>query len=347
MSNTTLASNMRALLHNQKTHSLSIDTVPLPKPSPTQYLVKSHAVTLTTGELLWPRPEDLTISTPGCEFVATVVQSPSSTAKFQPGDKVYGRVQYPQPGGAREYTLSDDDELALRPKNLSINEAATMPMSALTAWQALFEQFKLTPPSTSTSNGDTLSGFQSNGAKQQRILITNASGGVGIWAVQLAKLANLHVTATTGTQNIDFVRSLGADEIIDYRTTNIQTWAEENPQARNVDFVFDCTGLSSLAQAWHAVKPGGQVLTIVPSADMQWKFDLETPEGVDESIKGRFFIMHMSGEQLGEITRLAEMGKVKAIVDSVYKLEEFEKAFDRLRGGKTRGKVVLRVDDDE
>jgi NADPH:quinone reductase-like Zn-dependent oxidoreductase len=310
---------------------------------PTQYLVKTYAVALTNGELLWPRPEELTTSTPGVEFVARVVASPSSTAKFQPGDEVYGRVQYPNPGAAREYTLSDDAELALRPKNISVAEAATIPVSALTAWQALFEQFNLPPPSSSSNATPPAA----TGTAQRRILITNASGGVGIWAVQLAKLIGLYVIGTTGTQNVDFVRSLGADEVLDYRETNIRSWATEGGVAahsRKVDLLFDCIGGASLEQAWHAVKPHGQVLSIVPPADMQWKWDLERPEGVDGSVDGRFFVMHPSGEQLGNITRLVELGKVRPVVDSVYGLDEFEEAFDRLKGGRTRGKVVLRVD---
>ncbi|OQU98137.1 hypothetical protein CLAIMM_03962 [Cladophialophora immunda] len=339
MSASRLPSTMRALLHNQKKQTLAIASTPLPSPSSTQYLVKPHAAALTAGELLWPRPEELTISTPGVEFVAQVVESPSSSSKFKPGDEVYGRVTYPQAGAAREYSISDDSELALRPKNLSINEAATMPVGALTAWQALFEQFELAPPASDSARAHT--------GQQQRILITNASGGVGIWAVQLAKLINLYVVGTTGPNNLDFVRSLGADEVLDYRTTNIRSWAEEDPAARKVDFVFDCIGLSSLEQAWHAVKQGGQVLTIVPPADMQWKFVLDRPEGVDESVTGKFFVMHPSGEQLGKITELAEQGKVRAVVDSVFKLDEFEKAFERLGSGRTRGKVVLRLDDEE
>ncbi|EXJ70811.1 uncharacterized protein A1O5_05801 [Cladophialophora psammophila CBS 110553] len=339
MAATRLPSTMRALLHDQKKHTLTIASTPLPTPSSTQYLIQPHAVALTAGELLWPRPEELTVSTPGVEFVARVVTSPSSSSKFKPGDEVYGRVTYPQAGGAREYSVSDDTELALRPKNLSINEATTMPVSALTAWQALFEQFKLPPPSLATVKPPI--------QQRQRILITNASGGVGIWAVQLAKLIGLYVIGTTGPNNLDFVCSLGADEVLDYRTTNIRSWAEQDPAKRKVDLVFDCIGLSSLEQAWHAVKQGGQVLSIVPPADMQWKFVLDRPEGVDESVNGKFFVMHPSGEQLAKITELAEEGKVRAVVDSVFKFEDFEQAFERLGSGRTRGKVVLRIDEEE
>ncbi|KAK5191990.1 hypothetical protein LTR99_006667 [Exophiala xenobiotica] len=335
MSTITLPTTMRALLHDQSDQTLSLASVPLPKPSATQYLVKIHAVGLTRGELLWPRPKDLTISTPGVEFAARVVASPSFSSKFRPGDEVYGRVTFPQPGAAREYSVSDDEELALRPTTISVAEAAAMPVSALTAWQALFEQFGLPPPTGTASQTPSL-----------RILITAASGSVGIWAIQLAKLIGAYVVGTCGTANIDLVRSLGADEVLDYKTTNIKAWAEED-HSRKVDLVFDCAGGKSLEQAWHAVKEGGQVLTIAPPADMQWKFVLDRPESVSESVSGRFFVMHPSGEQLSLVTELAEQGKVKTLVDSVWKLDEYEQAFERFGSGEARGKVVIKVDDEE
>lgn len=338
MASTKIPTTIRALLHNLKDQTLTLGSISTPSPSATQYLVKPHAVALTAGELSWPRPEELNLSSPGVEFVARVVTSPSPSSKFQPGDQVYARVTYPNCGAARAYTLTSDDEIALRPKNISISEAATIPVSALTAWQALFDQFKLDPPtpsSTKSSNKDT------------RILITAASGNVGLWATQLAKLAGLHVVATAGPRNLDFVKDLGADQVLDYTQTNIRTWVEQDPGNRKVDLVLDCAGRSSLEQAWFAVKEGGQVLTIVPPADMQWKWVLDQPEGVSETVSGRFFIMNPSGEQLGLITALVEADKVKPLVDSVWKFEEYQHAFDRLASGKTTGKVVLRVDDEE
>ncbi|RVX75841.1 hypothetical protein B0A52_00198 [Exophiala mesophila] len=337
MASTQIPTAMRALLHDLKRQTLSVGSIPTPSPSSTQYLVKSHAVGLTVGELSWPRPDQFIVSSPGVEFVATVVTSPSASSTFQPGDEVYARVTYPHSGAARAYTLTSDDEIALRPKNISITEAATIPVSALTAWQVLFGQFELDPPTPSSTKSS---------AKDIRILITAASGSVGIWATQLAKLAGLHVIATAGTRNLDFVKSLGADEVLDYSQTNIQAWIEEDPERRKVDLVFDCIGRSALEQAWHAVKEGGKILTIVPPADMQWKWVLDRPKGVSETISGEFFVMHPSGEQLGLITALVEANKVKPLVDSVWKFDEYQQAFDRLASGKTTGKVVLRVDDE-
>lgn len=334
----TSPTTMRAVLHNQKTQTLSFGSFPLPKPSATQYLVKTSAVGLTAGELEWTRPEHLIVSSPGVEFVGRVLTSPSPSSKFQPGDEVYGRVTYPQPGAAREYTVSDDTELALRPKNLSNCEVATIPVGALTAWQAFFEKFQLAPPVTDSA--------VSYNNSQLRILITNASGGTGIWAVQLAKLIGAYVVGTCGPANIEFVRGLGADEVLDYHTTDIKAWAAEALD-RKFDLVLDCAGGASLAQAWHALKEDGQLLSIVPPADMKWKWVLERPEGVSDSVSGRFFIMHTSGEQLAKITELAEQGRVKPVVDSVWALDEYQEAFERLASGHTRGKVVLNLDADQ
>lgn len=338
MSTHSLPSTMRSLLHDQQTQTLRLASVPLPEPSATQYLIKPHAVGLTTGELEWPRPEELRISNPGVEVVARVVTAPSPTSPFQPGDQVYGRVTYPQAGGAREFAVASDEELGLRPTSVSIAEAAAMPVGALTAWQALFEQFKLPPPDTDST--------QTKPQTQLRILITAASGGTGIWAVQLAKLVGAHVVATCGPSNVDFVRGLGADDVLDYRTTSIQTWVHEDP-SRKVDLVLDCAGTTALEQAWHAAKDGGHVLTIVPPADMVWKWVLDRPDGVSASVSGTFFIMHPSGEQLARIAQLADQGRVRAVVDSVWHFNDYQKAFDRLATGHTRGKVVLRIDDEE
>lgn len=338
MAAATLPSEMRALLHNIKDQSLVIKSVPLPIPSPEQYLVKPLAAAFTVGELLWPRPEELTISSPGVEYVGKVVQSPSTTSKFQPGDRVYARVTYPQSGAARQYTLTTDDEIARTPKNFSIAEAASVPVSALTAWQALFEEFKFKAPTTdSTPSSST----------NTRLLITAASGSVGIYAVQLAKLAGLHVVATAGPRNVDFVRSLGADEVLDYTKTDLRTWVAEDPSHRKFDFAFSLAGGSSLDQAWHTVKDNGQLLTIVPPPDFNWVFDLDTPEGVSSTVKGRFWIMHPSGEQLGTITEFIEAGKLRPLVDSIWEFEDYAKAIERLNSGKTSGKVVLKVNDEE
>ncbi|KEF57664.1 uncharacterized protein A1O9_05582 [Exophiala aquamarina CBS 119918] len=334
MAAATLPSEMRALLHNIKDQSLVIKSVPLPIPGPQEYLVKPLAAAFTVGELFWPRPEELSVSTPGVEYVGQIVQSPSATSKFQRGDRVYARVTYPRPGAARQYTVTTEDEIARTPRNFTTAEAASVPVSALAAWQALFEEFKIEVPTINSTHSSST---------RPRLLITAASGSVGIYAVQLAKLAGLYVVATAGPRNIDLVKSLGADEVLDYTTTDLRTWVAEDPSRRKVDFAFALAGGSSLEQAWHTVKDNGQLLTIVPPPDFNWVFDLDTPDGVSSAVTGRFWIMHPSGAQLEKITELIEAGKLRPLVDSVWEFEDYNKAIERLNSGKTSGKVVLKV----
>lgn len=195
-----------------------------------------------------------------------------------------------------------------------------MPVSALTAYQMLYEHMGY-------SSGDLL-----------RILVNGASGGVGQWAVQLGHLLGAYVIGVTSAANAELVRSLGADDIIDYRTQSLKAWAEDS---KKVDLAFDCVGKDPAI--WHTVKTGGRYVTIVPPKDMNFKEDLQTPAGVDSSVKGTWFLMHPSGEHLAKIADFIDTGKCKPAVDSVYSLEESIEAFKRVDSGRTVGKVVLRV----
>jgi NADPH:quinone reductase-like Zn-dependent oxidoreductase len=223
--------------------------------------------------------------------------------------------------------------MALRPSNITAEEAAAVPVSALTAWQAMFGKAGLRAPAINDQNGN-------HEAKQARILINGASGAVGLWMIQLAKLANIEVIATCSAKNDALVKSLGADETVDYTKTSIREWSRDNPR---VDMVFDNVGGKSCEGAWHALRKGGKLFTIVPPADMQWKWVLDTPKGIDQSISGEFFVMGPNGEQLGVITKLIEAGLAKSTVDSVYKLDDYQAAFDRVASKRAVGKVVLKV----
>ncbi|EXJ81839.1 hypothetical protein A1O1_07904 [Capronia coronata CBS 617.96] len=164
-----------------------------------------------------------------------------------------------------------------------------------------------------------------------RIVITGASGSVGVLAMPLARVIGAYIVGTCGTSNVDFVRDLGADEIPDSKQNNSRTLAEKDP-SRNLDFVLDCRGGSSLEQAWHEIEDGGQGLTIVPPADMHWVV-LHPPEDASKTISGKFFVMHPSG-------------KVKARVDSVCQLDEHRQAFERWGSGRTRSNIILIIDDE-
>ncbi|KAL9617822.1 MAG: hypothetical protein Q9160_007427 [Pyrenula sp. 1 TL-2023] len=312
-----------------KTLRLATRAPPTPDPSRDDHLIHVHTTALCARELIWPIqfPDNFYADnpqrqiTPGYDLAGTVLTSPSGSP-FKPGDEIYCRTLPSRPGNAREYTIARTDELALKPVGLGWEEAATVPLSALTAWQVLFEHagFK---------------GLDDPEAKGKRILVTAAAGGVGLWLVQLARIAGFHVVAQIGSErNKRFVRKLGAAEAINYKEVSLKEWAEKGGKA---DVVVDMLGGKTLEECWYCVKEGGALISIV-----------EPPEGrrleeLGRNVRNLFFIMKPDGKQLAEITRLLEKGECQAVVDSVWPLEEYENAFNRLDGGHANGKVVIRV----
>lgn len=331
---TDLPETMRALTHDQAKQQFAVIQVPLPKPdfAAGEHLIKVFTVGLVGTELLWPRPPELNVTVPGVDVVGRIVSAPPAS-NFQPGAIVYARTMYPRPGSAREYSIVKTDEIAPVPKTLSYTEAAAVPVSALTAWQVYFEHMGYPSLSDKPSMDKSL-----------RILVNGASGGVGQWAVQLARLLGAYVIGVTSAANAELVNSLGADEIIDYRTQSPKKWAEDTE--KKVDLAFDCVGRRAAEPIWHTVKQGGQYVTIVPPEDMNFKTNLDTPSDVDSSVKGTWFLMHPSGDDLVKIAGVIDAGRCRPIVDSVYSFEDGEEAFKRVDSGRTVGKVVLKVADD-
>ncbi|KAK5937732.1 hypothetical protein PMZ80_009861 [Knufia obscura] len=322
---------MKALIHNQSMGTLKLDeSAPLPTTNNGEHLIKVDAAAITTGELLWPRPAELNESVPGVEAAGTVVTA-LSTSQFKPGDQVYFRTQYPRAGSAREYSIGLESEMAIRPSNVSAEEAAAVPVSALTAWQALLTKIDL------NSLLDGQNGSQPN--RRLRVFINGASGGVGLFLTQLAHLAGCQVVGTSTNEKL--VREMGADEVINYKSTSITEWRKSH-DAR-FDLILDLVGGHSLDEAWHLADEHGTVLTFVPPADMQWKFDLDRPAGISETVSGKFFLMQTNGKHLQQITRLIEDGRLRPTVDSVHRMDDYRQAFDRAFSGRAVGKVVLQV----
>ncbi|KEF51764.1 uncharacterized protein A1O9_12101 [Exophiala aquamarina CBS 119918] len=325
---------MRALVHNQTLQTLKLaDSWPVPIPSQGEHLLRVDSVAVTNGELLWPRGPDLNESHPGVEMAGEVVTAPP-TSKFRAGSKVYMRTTFPNPGSAREYSIGLENEMARRPDSIKAAEAACVPVSSLTAWQALFVHGGCSPQFDHAENPSP--------ENRKRVLVNGAAGGVGLWMTQLAHAAGFWVAGTCNTRNAGLVRELGASEIIDYTKTSISEWARNNPQSK-VDLVLDCVGGDSLNQTWHAVREHGLVLSIAPPKDMVWRFVLDRPDGISDTIEGKFFIMEPNGEHLQKITELIEAGKARPVVDSVFKFEDYQKAFDRVGSGRTTGKVVIQI----
>lgn len=304
--------------------------VPIPDPAKNDHLIQVKSTALCTRELVWPalfpavmfaeNPEKQI--TPGYDLAGTVITAPPASP-FSPGDEIYARTRASRPGNYREYTIARTEEMALKPQKLNWVEAASVPLSAITAWQALFKYAGV-------------KGLDDSNAAGKRALIVAAAGGVGIWLVQLARIAGLEVVAQVGSaKNDTFVRGLGASETVNYKIESLKEWAErEGP----VDIVIDLLGGKTLEDAWYCVKDGGTLISIFEPPEGK------RPEGLkNKDVKIDFFIMEPNGQNLAEISRLLNEGHCRAVVDSVWDFEDYDRAFERLDGGHANGKVVIKI----
>lgn len=330
-----LPTTMRTLL--QPSHDSKDLTIMTTHPIPTtnlslgEHLIRVHACAPTAGELLWPKnfpppkPRELV---PCPDIAGTVISAPEDSP-FRPGDEVYARTNYVRPGNARDYTVGLTDELAHKPRGLSWAQAAAIPVSAETAWQALLIHAGIVG-----GGGKADFSAAQEAWSGKRVLVTAASGSVGMWVTQLAALLGADVVGTCGPDNVALVQSLGASEVLNYRTTNLREWAEQ--PGKKVDVVIDCIGRKSLEDAWWTVKDGGVVLSIFQPPRQA------CPDGYKgERVRDLFFVMAPNGKHLQDITKLVEQGKCRSMVDSVWPLEQFQEAFKRLDSGHARGKIIL------
>lgn len=316
---------------------LVLESGPLPSLShPSDVLIKVAATCPCLGELEWasqlpdlfPADRD---PVPGQDAAGTVVRV-NSAGGFKPGDEVFCRITAFKAGGCRDYAVVSAEELALKPKGLGWADAAATPLSALTAWQALFYQGTLRKEAL-TDNDDAARKSNAN----QRVFIAGAGTSVGTWAVQFAALAGAGaVIALCSGAKADLMKGFGATEIVDYTKTTAANWAREG--GKEVDLVLDCVGGESSAHLWQVIRDQGTFLSVCQDP-MEVK-----PEGIGKTAKKAcFFIMESHGWQLAEIAKLVEAGKGRPIVDSVYPFDKFAEAFDRVEGRRAKGKVVIQV----
>lgn len=340
MASSNVPSTMKAVLQPDKhSHKLILSEQPVPVPAhPEDVLVKVHATAPCKGELDWAvwAPEFIPadkIPIPGQDLAGTVVSAPADSG-FKAGDEVYARIEADRPGAAAEYVLARVPELAIRPKNLSWAETAATPISAITAYQSLFTKGTLDPLALT---GDVAA--RAKNAKL-RVLITAGAGGVGSWAVQLARVAGVAaIVAVVGPKNNEFARQLGATETMDYTKQSIGDWAAEDPASREVDLVFDCIGGSSLAQSWYAVRDGGSLVSVCGEPEKS------RPQDVKKEAHSLWFVITSLGKDLDVITGLLEAGKLEPNIDSVVDFEDFAEAWDKVESGRAKGKVIVKVSD--
>ncbi|KAK4153519.1 zinc-binding dehydrogenase-domain-containing protein [Chaetomidium leptoderma] len=329
MASQALPQTMKTLLQASRTTTEVISaTAPLPTPShPEDVLVRVHATAPCAGELLWAvnfpdsvPPEKIMV--PCQDMAGTVVTAPASSG-FASGDRVYCRIDAGRAGAARDYALARVGELAKVPSNLGWIEAAAAPLSALTAWQALFVQGTL-----------DAEGIKGDAAAREK------NGKV---RVLLAALAGAQaVVAVCGRGKEEAVRQLGATEVVDYTKTSIEEWVMAGDSAaREVDLVIEMVGGTTLMGCWAAVKEGGTMITINTPPEYG------KPEGMKKELaKALFFIVKPLGSNLAEISELVEAGRVRPTVDSVWEFADYKKAFERLESGHAKGKVIIKVSDE-
>ena len=303
-----LPSEMRAL-HLQQPSTLTLsNSTPLPTPTPTQYLICVGATAITAGELTWTETLARPSPIPGHDVCGTVVSTPSSscTPQFSIGDAVIALTSFSRDGAAAGYVVAEARELARKPRGLTSFEGAAVPLSFLTAWQALFE------------HGQAKDG--------QSVLILGAAGGVGTMAVQLARWSKMsRIAGTCSANNSEFVRHLGAHAVVDYACEKVEGV---------FDIVIDCVGGKARDECWQNIKAGGTLVSVAEPVPEEMKNKLER-------VKCVFFIVEPNGEQLVKASELIERGKLRPVIDRIFILEGGAEAFALLEQRHTRGKIVL------
>lgn len=252
----------------------------------------------------------------GWDIAGEVVALGAGVTQFAVGDEVYGMPRFPAEAQAySEYTTAPVADLARKPRNLTYPEAAGVPLAALTAWQALFDVAHL--------------------QARQTIFISGGAGGVGHFAIQLAKWKGATVMTTTSTRNVAFVRDLGADVVIDYTQQTL------TDVVKDVDIVLDNFGEDVLKQSFQVVKRGGVIVSLPADKGVQALGEQLAPQyGVTFVVP----LVHPSGEQLAAMAHLFEAGQLKTHLDAVIPLKDVAQAHTLIAGGHVRGKLVLTVE---
>ncbi|MEH7137008.1 NADP-dependent oxidoreductase, partial [Priestia megaterium] len=269
----------------------------------------------------------------GNDFSGVVAKVGAKVTRFKAGDEIYARPRKSKIGTFAEYIAIHEDDIALKPKNLSFEEAASIPLVGLTSYQALTDILQL--------------------KKRQKILIQAGAGGVGTFAIQLAKLMGATVATTASEAGANLVKSLGADEIINYKTEKFEEIL------KNYDAVFDTLGDEILEKSFGIIKDGGKLVSVsgLPNA----RFGKEYGSGFfktllfsaashkltglekKHNVQYTFLFMKPSGEQLRIIANFIETGKIKPIIDKVFSFKDAQKAMEYAESGRAKGKIILKI----
>jgi len=269
----------------------------------------------------------------GHDVAGIVTKIGPRVRQFKVGDEVYSRPDDFRIGTFAEFVPVKESSVALKPKNITMEEAASIPLVALTVWQALVEKGNL--------------------KKGQKVFIQAGSGGVGTFAIQLAKHLGATVATTTSTSNVAWVKSLGADIVIDYKKDDFEKVLS------GYDLVLNSQDSETLEKSLNVLKPGGKLISISGPADLAFAEEIKAPWFVKQVIRAlsfgtrrkakhlhvdfSFLFMRANGSQLQQITSLIESGVIRPVVDKVFPFESTNEALAYVQNGRAKGKVVIKV----
>ncbi|MGY1888760.1 NADP-dependent oxidoreductase [Pseudomonas sp. SDT291_1_S447] len=310
-----------------------------PVPGAHDVLIEVHAASVNvldskirSGEfkLILPYSFPLVL---GNDCAGVVIEVGAAVKGFKPGDAVYARVPDQRIGTFAERIAVEQNAVALKPANLNMEQAAGIPLVALTAWQALVDIARL--------------------QKGQKVLIHAGSGGVGTIAIQLAKHLGAVVATTTSTANVEWVKALGADVVIDYKQQHFEQ------ELRDYDVVLNSLGTDVLENSLKVLKPGGQLISISgpPTAEFAKAQGLTWPlrqvmrllslsirrKARKRDVRYSFLFMRASGTQLQEITTLIEAGEIRPVLDRTFAFESAGQALSYVEQGRAKGKVIVQI----
>ena len=323
----------------RKGAALRLGDVPDPVVGPDDVLIEIHAAGLNpldtkirNGEFkpILPYKPPFVL---GHDLAGIVTRVGDNVKRFKVGDAVYTRPRDGRIGAFAEYLAVNEADVARKPANISMEEAASVPLTGLTAWQVLVDRAKV--------------------KRGQKVLIHAGSGGVGTLAIQLARHLGAHVATTAGTSNLGLVRDLGAETVVDYKT---QDFSET---LSGYDVALNSLDGKTLAKSLKVLKPGGKLISISGPPDpafgkeqgLNWVIR-QLLRLLSMSIRRKarrqrasysFLFMRANGKQLGEITTLIEKGAIRPIVDRVFPFEKLNEALDYIDTGRAKGKVVVKL----
>ena len=322
-----------------KNGNLQLTEMPVPIVKDHDVLVEVHAagvnlldVKIMHGEFKLILPYTLPVVL-GHDVAGIVIKVGTGVSRFKPGDQIYARPADYRIGGFANFIAIDENDVALKPRNTSMEEAASIPLVGLTAWQALVEKAGI--------------------KKGQKVFIQAGSGGVGSFAIQLAKYMGAIVATTTSASNMDWVKKLGADVVIDYRKDDFENILQD------YDVVLHSQDNKTLQKSLRVLKPGGKLISISGPPDPVFAKEMRSPLFVQLIIKFlsartrntakrlrvdySFLFMKANGQQLSEISNLVDTGIIQPVVDKVFPFEKTNEALAYVEKGRAKGKVVVKV----